>query len=518
MRAFALLAAALLLAACPWPLPSARPPSADGPAALPACALAWADLPAHARAPQPGDYDGYYRSVQRDMCKKPWTVLLYMAADNQDLPLHAYWNLRDLETAAGAASSDHHDIIVHLDLPGPSGLRRLHIFNDPGAPAPTATELAGAAPDLLRSPVVAFDPDESTPPADTLREFVTWAARAYPSERLMVILWGHGQGWRPALIEPPEALRYRPGGFVGGIAFDHGEGTVLDIPSLHSALAALPRPVDVLAADACLMQTVEVGLELQSVARYLVGYPQIAPYPGLPYSLLLPAFTAPALGASACPPLDDACQLAERIPAIYGRAVDAGHYALRAPDDAIERTYVISVVATQPLGERLAPALHDLGAALDAWRLADPLRAIDLQALLAPGGLPGFLGGTRDLGVFAAGLRHLLARERSRAPADPPSPASVQLGAALDRLDAALLATVLARSLGDSYRSDPPYPGLAVPGGLAGLAVWLPRDEGELRTILPRYQSAPLFARTGAAAEPTPWERWLLGVYAAPPE
>ncbi|MBK8259912.1 MAG: hypothetical protein IPK80_01060 [Nannocystis sp.] len=77
---------------------------------------------------------------------------------------------------------------------------------------------------------------------------------------------------------------------------------------------------------------------------------------------------------------------------------------------------------------------------------------------------------------------------------------------------------MLARSLGDSYRSDPPYPGLAVPGGLAGLAVWLPRDEGELRTILPRYQSAPLFARTGAAAEPTPWERWLLGVYAAPPE
>ncbi|MBK8259911.1 MAG: hypothetical protein IPK80_01055 [Nannocystis sp.] len=310
--------------------PRPRAPSERGrPATPPACALAWADLPAHARAPQPGDYDGT-TDLSNGTCEKNHGPCSSTWPRTTRTRPCAYWNLRDLRTAVSAASSAITTTSSStLIFPAPAACGASTSSTTPARPPPPRPS-SQAPPRPAPLPVVAFDPDESTPPADTLREFVTWAARAYPSERLMVILWGHGQGWRPALIKPPRPCVTAPAASSAASPLTTAKAPCSTSPAFHSALAALPRPVDVLAADACLMQTVEVGLELQSVARYLVGYPQIAPYPGLPYSLLLPAFTAPALGASACPPLDDACQLAERIPAIYGRAVDAGHYALRA--------------------------------------------------------------------------------------------------------------------------------------------------------------------------------------------
>ncbi|HRI11307.1 MAG TPA: clostripain-related cysteine peptidase, partial [Nannocystaceae bacterium] len=400
---------ALALAPAACDRPRATPPD-DGPPL--ACEAAWTRLPPADRTYDPGrdalvtdagnqGYASYAARVHRDRCIKPWKVMLFMAADNEDLPLHAYWNLRDLETTPGAASTAFVDVLVHLDLPGPGGLRRLHLFADEGGAPPTAEAMQAATPLTLRSPIVELRPDESAPPADALRDFLAWGERAYPSERTMVVLWGHGQGWRPRLPQEPDGVRYQEGGFVGGIAFDHHERTVIDIPSLADALAVLAAPVDVLAADACLMQTAEVDLALADVARYLVGYEPIAPYPGLPYRLLLPALDDPPIAPSRCPASDPACHLAERIPALYQGAVASGHYSARAPADQVDRTYAISSIAAAPLRARLLPALGALVDALDAWLRDDPFRAIDVQGLLAPSGLPAFLGGTRDLGEVA---------------------------------------------------------------------------------------------------------------------
>ena len=511
------LALALALAPAACDRPRATPPD-DGPPL--ACEAAWTRLPPADRTYDPGrdalvtdagnqGYASYAARVHRDRCIKPWKVMLFMAADNEDLPLHAYWNLRDLETTPGAASTAFVDVLVHLDLPGPGGLRRLHLFADEGGAPPTAEAMQAATPLTLRSPIVELRPDESAPPADALRDFLAWGERAYPSERTMVVLWGHGQGWRPRLPQEPDGVRYQEGGFVGGIAFDHHERTVIDIPSLADALAVLAAPVDVLAADACLMQTAEVDLALADVARYLVGYEPIAPYPGLPYRLLLPALDDPPIAPSRCPASDPACHLAERIPALYQGAVASGHYSARAPADQVDRTYAISSIAAAPLRARLLPALDALGDALDAWLRDDPFRAIDVQGLLAPSGLPAFLGGTRDLGEVASGLRRLLARELERARGAPPSAVQSSLTAALDGLDAALADVVLARSAGTLYAE----PAHAAVGGLAGLAVWLPRTPDELRARASTFETAPLFAPGPAT---TPWERWITTAFTPP--
>src|SRR2546423_1062749 len=110
----------ILLAGCPAP---SRPPvgtvqSHHGPAGRPAwfpdrpCREAWARLP-----PTQSRYDfkqdsqktdrgnlgyaGYAARVERKRCYKKWTLLVYMAADN-DLTKYAYLDLYEME-AAGAA-------------------------------------------------------------------------------------------------------------------------------------------------------------------------------------------------------------------------------------------------------------------------------------------------------------------------------------------------------------------------------------------------------------------------------
>src|SRR4051812_47435811 len=67
---------------------------------------------------------------ERTACYKSWTVLIYMAADN-DLAPYAYLNLYELEASGGgglSASSQRTDAVVQLDTPGPRGLRRLHML------------------------------------------------------------------------------------------------------------------------------------------------------------------------------------------------------------------------------------------------------------------------------------------------------------------------------------------------------------------------------------------------------
>src|SRR5262249_31520471 len=92
---------------------------------------------------------------------RDWTVLIYMAADNDDLPLYAYRNIEEIESAALSASMD---VVVQLDLKTPPGIRRLHMIRAPadGKPLPKITE---RTPGDIRSPVVALQEDESIPPA-----------------------------------------------------------------------------------------------------------------------------------------------------------------------------------------------------------------------------------------------------------------------------------------------------------------------------------------------------------------
>lgn len=540
MRRPGLLAAAVLLVAC---APSRPPEPASAAAAVaavaaptPTCREAWARVPEARRAydfaadarPSPEGNLGYREFAERlprQGCRKAWTVLVYMAADTRDMPPYAYWHLHGMEAAfpepgKSAASSADADVLVQLDLDRPSGIRRLHMMRSPDLYSPDldADDFERSTPAEIRSPVVELLEEETIPPAESLRRFLDWGISRYPAERYLVIVWGHGLGWRPAGLP---GNTYDPGLLRGGVAFDESQRAVLDTPGLRGALAAVARdrlggrPVDVYASDACLMQSLEVATELADVSRYVVGSEQIEDYLGFPYRAFLPALngTAPAPPApAACAGQDAACRAAAMLPALEREAFRPGGLYARVSTDAAEG-YTLSAVAAAAITGEVHPAMHQLGAAIAAYLREDPLRSIGLQELLdvpsgaIDDGTPGFLGGSRDVGVFLAGLRELV-EDEARIDGEAPTPASTRLLQAISAARAALGRAVIASALGAEY-DDPRF------AGRVGASVWLPHDAEELGDRLGFFQPARFYRAPITSANAT-WSAWLELVFEEP--
>ncbi len=536
-----MLAAAVLLGACApsggggVPNPPQQGPQ-TGP--LPSCREAWAGLPEgdraydftrDARPTAEGNlgYEGYDERLARESCQKEWTVLIYMAADNADMPPYAYWHLHSMEAAfaepgRSAASSLDADVLVHLDLQGTEGIRRLHMMRgeEPYREDLDADDFRQRTPADIRSPVVEKLAEETIPPEESLARFLDWGLSEYPSEHTLVIVWGHGLGWRPANL-PDD--RYDPTLLRGGLAFDDNPGTVLDTPDLRGALAQVARerlggkPVDVYASDACLMQSLEVATELADVSRYVVGSEQIEDYLGFPYRTFLPALngTAPAPPAPPECAEDEACQAAAMLPVLAREAFSPGGlYASASPEAAED--FTLSAASASLLVKEVRPAMHALGAAISAYVEEDPLRTIDLQVLLdvprgsaGDNGTPGFLGGSRDTGVFLEGLREVVVEEAQRNGADP-TLAAARLLDAIASARAALDRALVAEALGAEYNA-PRY------AGRMGASVWLPHDAQELEARLGFFASSRFYDAPEGLAEDA-WSRWLELVFAPPPE
>ena len=546
-----LLAVVILLAGCAPRSPAAAPSAGAGAGAgagaappVPSCREAWAPVPegrraydfaADARSTPEGNlgYQTFAERLPRERCRKAWTVLVYMAADNKDMPPYAYWHLHSMEAAfaepgQSAASSLDADVLVQLDLLQPVGVRRLHMMRSPEPYQPDldADDFRRSMPADIRSPIVELLAEETIPPEESLRRFLDWGVSEYPADRYLVIVWGHGLGWRPAGLP---GNTYDPAVLRGGVAFDDTQRAVLDTPGLRGALAAVARdrlggrPIDVYASDACLMQSLEVATELADVSRYVVGSEQIEDYLGFPYRTFLPALngTAPAPPApAACPQADAACGAAAMLPRLQRDAfLPGGLYAEVSPEAA--EGFTLSAVAAGALTREVHPAMHRLGAAIAAYVREDPLRGIDLQVLLdvprsLGAGTPGFLGGTRDVGVFLAGLRELVEEEAKRN-AEGPTPAVTRLLQAITSARAALGKAVIAAALGEEYEEDR-YT------GRLGASVWLPHDEQELAARLSffassRFYDQPQAPQGAASASPPdgPWRTWLELLF-TPPE
>lgn len=211
-----------------------------------------------------------------------WTVLVYMAADN-NLQNQA---LRDLQEMAVAGSSTAVHVIVQLDLPD-SGAARY------------------ALPSL--SPIVALGA-QAMGSAQTLSDFLVWGRQNYPANRTALIIWNHGAGWQ-------------------GTAFDEGDS--LNLPELQAALRnALAQtgqpPLDLLAFDACLMGQLEVFQAVHPFARYAVGSAELTPGEGWQYQALLAELYAA--------PEQEGAALAQRLVANFRAAY--------ADDDFVTMTAV----------------------------------------------------------------------------------------------------------------------------------------------------------------------------------
>lgn len=193
-----------------------------------------------------------------------WTVLVYMAADN-DLEQFA---VQDLKEMAAAGTGAGFKIVVQADraagysaepvlnMANWTTAKRLQVGNG------SVTELADLGEIDMAS-------------ASSLAEFVRWGITAHPAAKYMLVLWDHGGGWT---------------GF--GADFMPSVGNVqhnwMALPSISSGIAtglqqAGVSKLDVIGFDACLMATVEVAESMKAYGRYLLASEELEPGHGWDY-------------------------------------------------------------------------------------------------------------------------------------------------------------------------------------------------------------------------------------------
>ncbi|MDT8273621.1 MAG: clostripain-related cysteine peptidase, partial [Desulfomonilia bacterium] len=160
-------------------------------------------------------------------------------------------------------------------------------FDPQREPYPPGSTLRGLItpdddPDAIGSDLADIGNRDMTNP-QTLREFITWAASRYPARNYLLLLWGHGTGWKPlsfSVLQPK-------GMFTDQSSDQTSTGTLMAIGDLAGAILDSGIVFDVINLDACLMGMYEVAFELQDCAHYLSFSQGLYPIHGDPYTEIL---------------------------------------------------------------------------------------------------------------------------------------------------------------------------------------------------------------------------------------
>jgi hypothetical protein len=245
--------------------------------------------------------------------KKSWTVMVYMAGDNNMDPN----GVTDLLEMKKVGSTKDVNVIAQFDRATGHAAKRYYLRKggtvDQDAVATLGTVNTGDPKNLL--------------------DFIRWGNANYPAERSLLVLWNHGQGWDDTDIFAGERQRRyrrladRPirhalfhttarraltkatrSDTERAILIDENAKDFLDNREMKKVLASaaklLKRKLDILGMDACLMSMAEVGYQIRGSVDFTVGSEETEPMDGWPYDTILaelvqnPALTAKNLSAA----------------------------------------------------------------------------------------------------------------------------------------------------------------------------------------------------------------------------
>jgi len=301
---------------------------------------------------------------------KQWTVMVWMAGDN-DLEDYALGDVRELKKVG---SSDAIDVVVQVDRLKDSHTRRYHLKRGTSL---AQDQVASLGETNTGDPAVAAD-------------FFTWGITTYPAKRYLAVLWNHGSGidetdvyararsiglaverrGKPSKTTVPRrraraiaSKRYRRALFAPtidkalhsrAIAYDDTSRDFLDNLELKKVLATVrtrtKRVLDVVGFDACLMNMLEIGYELRTLAGMIVGSQEVEPGDGWPYDKVLAALAAK--------PQTTPEQLGRTIVDAYVRSYggDDVTLSLLASSRAVDAAAAVDALAGALLGAMKKPA------------------------------------------------------------------------------------------------------------------------------------------------------------------
>ncbi len=467
-------------------------------------------------------YQEYYERTQRQDCEKDWTVLVYMAADNDLFP-YALMDLYEMEASFegsdSAGSTDKLDLIVQVDGILKNDERRIHIFEQNIAyESKSPKEFEDQTLESIRSPTVS-KLKESRPQdsRERFEDFLLWGAKNYPSKYLMVIVWGHGQGWKAYPIKNSAESRYlekrdlpkfpqmEKDESFGGIAFRQSSGDRLSIPDLRLSLRSLARErgrsADVYASDSCLMQMFEVAYELSDSARFVVGSTQIQNFLGLPYRRMIYEmntgrfFGEKKANTESVSENDEPYFVAKMLPALMKKSLDPRSGLQGRSDPHAQKFMTSSSLTSIEAKNYLIPTLTKLGLALENYLKEDPLRSMDIRFVLQ--NVPSFEGSAQDLSVFFSLLKLLLQEAEGRGDFTRGSQLLLE---AIENAEIALQRSVLSYAYGDSYLMDENTKRLGF--FPKALSLWLPVETREYQKRRTEFLESRFYQETN-------WQGWL---------
>lgn len=240
--------------------------------------------------------------------KKPWTVIIYMAADN-DLHYFAWKNLKQMEQIG---SNENINIIVQL--------------NTPGYLNPTKRYIIKKGRRILVQ-------DETSPSSklnsghpQTLIDCVNWGVTHYPADNYALFFWNHGSAaidpnftktinpcdlfyCNPSnnMLEIDRGISYMtllsqmtasfiPTEGKRGICFDDTFKSYISNTDLNIALneicskSLLGKKLELVVFDACLMSMIEISSIVAKHAHYMATSQEVVYGTGQNYELLFKPF------------------------------------------------------------------------------------------------------------------------------------------------------------------------------------------------------------------------------------
>jgi hypothetical protein len=221
-----------------------------------------------------------------------WTILVYIAADNNLAP-YATYNINDM--SAGLASAHNVNILVQWDQPKNKSSWRYKITPGGKIDAGTLTSEMGYNP------------------AKELVASMQWATTNYPANHYALVLWDHGSGiedFDPGIaknlnlsaINYTSWLNLTPELEERGILYDDSQNTCLTNQGLSTTLGQIKKMIgknlDIIAMDACLMAMVEVAYQMKDSVNLFVASHQTIPGNGFPYSKFINPLSLNAVSTS----------------------------------------------------------------------------------------------------------------------------------------------------------------------------------------------------------------------------
>ncbi|MBT3583950.1 MAG: hypothetical protein HN509_03505 [Halobacteriovoraceae bacterium] len=487
-------------------------------------------------------YKDYAKEVKRHLCYKDWTVLVYMAGDN-DLSPYSLWDVYEMERKIkselnlGASTKDA-DIVVELDTFNRSGVRRLHLFqtNKEYDSTLTVDDFKMKKESDIDSPIVKLYKETGRGSLRNAKfrfeRFLRWGRRQYPSENIMVVIWGHGEGYIGKHFEksfkreaPPRnsssnylnsseislgntfdkiPTKYPIDKVFGGIAFDFSDYTFLDLPTLSKIFEESNeyfwgkggKKIDIIAMDACLMQSIEVGIELRNSSEYIVGSTQIQNYLGLPYRKILDAINQES------PP--SAFQLVKQLPNLADSSFKEGYQG--KVDPKAYETFTASTLSTWQLRNNLLPKIMQLGYKLESYLDEEPLRVLEMGFLLENS--PTFQGETRDIGIFLGTLKKLLYEEKMGLGLQ--SAKAHALDRHIDVVMDGISQTMMSYAYGSNYVDQGPVQtSNYLLGFFKGLSIWIPSSKGIFDHRIKEFEQSIFYRSQFTNGHQNPWRSWL---------